>query len=225
MNALYDKGCPNYEAAFLAQQCSLNTLYNAQCPGYAVAYQQKVFNDACSANPQSTPKCPNYKAPEVAETPTIATPAQEVAVAPSQVAVVSDPVVNQTISPPSEQTIRNREPLGQGLLVPGFNTNVQPQPSRATARETARRDAVQSGTRAQQQTLSNEQRQQVETLTRIASVPGFDAYQTTVIPDAPFYQARDIYRGVIIRDNARAQRALSQRSDRIHQEMVNEQYR
>ena len=225
INALYDRGCPNYEAAFLAQQCSLNTLYNPLCPGYAGAYQQKVFNDACSANPQSSPKCPNYKAPEVAETPTIATPAQEVAGAPSQVAVVSDPFVNQTISPPSEQTIRNREPLGQGLLVPGFNTSAPQQPSRATARETARRDAVQSGTRAQQETLSNEQRQQIETLTKIASVPGFDAYQTTVIPDAPFYQARDIYRGVIIRDNVRAQRALSQRSDRIHQEMINEQYR
>ena len=225
INPLYDKGCPNYEAAFLSQQCSLNTLYSPQCPGYAAAYQQKLFNDACSSNPQTSPKCSNYKPLEVTETPNIATPVQEVAVAPSQVTIVADPVVNQTIAPPSEQAIRNREPLGQGLLVPGFNTNTPQQPSRSTARESARREALQANTRAQQQTLSNEQRQQQETLTRIASVPGFDAYQTTVIPDAPFYQTRDIYRGVIIRDNAKAQRALSQRSDQLHQEMINEQYR
>ncbi len=225
INALYDRGCPNYEAAFLSQQCTLNSLYNPQCPGYAAAYQQKLINDACSSNPQASPKCSAYKPPEIVESPPIIAPTQEITAAPSQVALVSDPVVNQTIAPPSEQTIRNREPLGQGLLVPGFNTGMQPQTSRTTTRETARRQAVETGNRAQQQTLSAEQRQQQEVLTRIASVPGFDAYQTAVIPDAPFYQTRDIYRGVIIRDNARAQRALSQRNDQLHQEMINEQYR
>ena len=231
INPLYDRGCPNYEAAFLAQQCTANTLYSPQCPGYAAAYQQKVFNDACSSNPQSSPKCPNYKPVEVAVTPAsvaVASAFQDVATAPAQVSLVADPVVNQSISAPSEQTVRNRESTnaGQGLLVPGFNTGPAPQqPSRSTARENARRDAMQTATRAEQQTMSNEQRQQQETLNQIASVPGFDAYSNAVIPDAPFYASREIYRGVIIRDNARAQRALSQRSDRLHQEMVNDQYR
>jgi hypothetical protein len=52
--------------------------------------------------------------------------------------------------------------------------------------------------------------------------PGFAAYSVTM-PDVAFYAARDIYRDQHTVDNARALRALS--SDRLHQDMVNQQYR
>ena len=51
---------------------------------------------------------------------------------------------------------------------------------------------------------------------------GFDAYTTSILPDTQFYAARDIYAGQRTVDNVRALRQLA--SDRLHQEMVSQQY-
>lgn len=62
-------------------------------------------------------------------------------------------------------------------------------------------------------------------ITVIATAPpGFDAYQNGRLPDGAFYAPREIYRNQRPVDNARAQRALSGGSDRLHQEMINQQY-
>jgi hypothetical protein len=50
---------------------------------------------------------------------------------------------------------------------------------------------------------------------------GFSAYYST-LPDGTFYAPREIYRGQQTVDNVRALRGLG--SDRLHQEMVNQQY-
>jgi hypothetical protein len=59
----------------------------------------------------------------------------------------------------------------------------------------------------------------------MGTVPGFDQYQQVNLSDAVFYTSKEIYRNRTLPDNPRAQRALSQRSDRLHQEMIDEQYR
>lgn len=57
----------------------------------------------------------------------------------------------------------------------------------------------------------------------IAKQPrGFESYMG-IIPDVAFYKAEELYRGQVTVDNVRALRQLS--SDRLHQEMVNQQYR
>ena len=38
LNSLYDESCSGYATAYLAQQCGLNALYDSECSGYAVAY-------------------------------------------------------------------------------------------------------------------------------------------------------------------------------------------
>ena len=117
--------------------------------------------------------------------------------------------------------------LGTGITVPGMSIAPQPRPRAAVsagAREQARRDALQTGVRAEQKVQSEQEKQQNDAIASMGTVPGFDAYQSAKLPDAQFYAARDIYRNATIPDNRRAQRALSERSDRIHQEMVNQQY-
>lgn len=52
---------------------------------------------------------------------------------------------------------------------------------------------------------------------------GFDVYATTIIRDNVFYAPKDIYGNQKTIDNARALRQLS--SDRLHQEMIDQQYR
>lgn len=61
-------------------------------------------------------------------------------------------------------------------------------------------------------------------ITAIASAPaGFDAYSQLVLRDAAFYKPYEVYRGQVNVDNVRALRQLS--TDRLHQEMVNQQYK
>jgi hypothetical protein len=55
-----------------------------------------------------------------------------------------------------------------------------------------------------------------------ATPAGFSAYQTQ-LADAAFYAPKEIYRGQVNVDNRRAMRGLG--SDRLHQEMVRQQYR
>jgi hypothetical protein len=52
---------------------------------------------------------------------------------------------------------------------------------------------------------------------------GFDVYATTIMKDGAFYAPKDIYGNQKTVDNARALRSLS--SDRLHQEMIDLQYR
>ena len=59
----------------------------------------------------------------------------------------------------------------------------------------------------------------------IATQPvGFQTY-SLVLTDAQFYAPREIYRNQRTVDNARAQRLLQGASDRLHQSMVDQQYK
>lgn len=61
-------------------------------------------------------------------------------------------------------------------------------------------------------------------ISSIAVVPaGFESYTNSMLRDVAFYKPDEIYKGQKTVDNARALRQLS--SDRLHQEMVNQQYR
>jgi hypothetical protein len=53
--------------------------------------------------------------------------------------------------------------------------------------------------------------------------PGFNAYLNLALKDGQLYKPEEIYKNQVTVDNVRALRQLS--SDRLHQEMVNQQYR
>jgi len=100
-NPLYNSGCPGYQQAYLNQQCSLSSLYSPQCPGYDVAYQTFLRAQACQANPQSSPTCSGYVTPVAATTTTTTTTSSTSSSTPQ---LVSDPIVNQTITATSTST-------------------------------------------------------------------------------------------------------------------------
>jgi hypothetical protein len=61
-------------------------------------------------------------------------------------------------------------------------------------------------------------------ISSIATAPvGFDSYMQLALRDGNFYKPYEVYRGQVNVDNARALRQLS--SDRLHQEMIDQQYR
>jgi hypothetical protein len=63
------------------------------------------------------------------------------------------------------------------------------------------------------------------TIESIAKQPANYAQYFTVIPDVAFYAPKEIYKNQKTVDNARTLRGLQGGSDRLHQEMVNQQYK
>lgn len=214
-NQLFSQACPEYQQAYFQQQCKANPLYSSGCPGYAGAFKEKQVTDACKSNPQSSPQCANYLSPTTST---------------SQPAVLAEPVLvdnpqaQQAISAPSltnptsttSQSLTTPQ-LGSGLVVPGFTP--QPSPQQQRRAQAAKAAQVERASRDPQQ------QQQAQQVAQMGTVPGFDQYSQAKLPDAVFYQTKEIYRNRTLPDNQRAQRALSQRSDRLHQEMIDEQYR
>lgn len=224
-NPLFSTACPLYQQAFFNQQCTVNPLYNSGCPGYADAFRKKQIADACSANPQSNPQCPGYTTAQQITTVTTTTSLPVPSVGNEDVAkllttpqVTSDPIVNQALS-----SNQQSQQLGTGIT--SRNVSPQsPQQQRSQIREQQRRAGDQQ--RSQQSSQRNAQQDpQDAVMASLSTVPGFSAYEQAKLPDMPFYKAEDIYKRATISDNARALRQLNQRSDRIHKEMVDEQYR
>ena len=61
-------------------------------------------------------------------------------------------------------------------------------------------------------------------LTAMAIVPvGYNAY-SSIIPDSTFYAPKEIYRNQKVVDNARAQRLLNGASDKVYEQMLEQQY-
>ncbi len=56
INSLYSNSCTGYAAAYLAQQCALDSLYDSACPYYA----STLFDADCEDDPQFSPACAGY---------------------------------------------------------------------------------------------------------------------------------------------------------------------
>jgi hypothetical protein len=63
-------------------------------------------------------------------------------------------------------------------------------------------------------------------ISKIAIQPvGFNSYLSLTLTDTAFYGAKEVYQNQRVVDNARAQKLLQGASDKLHQEMVNSQYK
>ena len=56
-NALNSTACPGYAAAYLSQQCDIDSLYDTSCPNYWEAYDDQQ----CDEDPQYAPFCAGYQ--------------------------------------------------------------------------------------------------------------------------------------------------------------------
>lgn len=96
------------------------------------------------------------------------------------------------------------------------NNNTQTTQTEAT-------QTTQQTTQQQAKKQPNEAAAGGVSMDSFAKAPaGFSAYQTQ-LADASFYAPKEIYKGQVNVDNKRAMRALG--SDRLHQEMVRQQYK
>jgi len=231
IDALYDQGCPGYATAFYNQQCSLDALYDRGCPGYAEAYAKKYI---LNAEPVTVVDVQETVVQEIVETtaePVVETVAQAEATS-----------AEDKTSPTSLESL-SAAPTTPAAAAPAASTTARAAPAKAApttrqamaeqrlaaAREKAAEAARENpGETAEAMDSADSMEQQVElqnvVLGAMGFVPGFDAYGRATVPDAAGYPPFVIYPGQRNIDSPAA-RGLLGRSDRLHQEMVDGQYR
>jgi hypothetical protein len=210
VDPLFSPSCAGYAQAYLTQQCGLNALYDPSCPGYAQAY----YNQQCSLNPLYDRGCSGYAeayalANIVSTSGTIVSaPVLQISTTGTvsvETPLVSDPVVNEVITRPSNVST----PVQQN------NTQSTTETAKAESKSEKKTEAkpVAKSTRAE---AKNEVTQ---TAPVMVDVPM--QVQPLMIVDM-------LFRNMVkkpIQDNNRSYYALIMGSQKSHEEMVDEQYR
>ena len=262
-NPLYSTTCPGYLAAYKSQQCSINSLYATDCPGYAQAY----FTQQCSLNGLYDQRCSNYStayakkmlleqqglASTVATAGTVVKTA-ELASNSTTVSIVSDPVVNQTLTSTTTSTSPANSataavplvsaPQGVSNVTTASVSTVAPPPTaetknkgpqtaresiQARQRESAQKEAVAKGKNLANEmgkTADMESQKQIQNVVIAAMgfTPGFDVYKNATVPDSIGYQPYSVYTKQINVDNVKITRRMFGPSDRLHEMMVEMQW-
>lgn len=222
LDPLYDEACPLYADAFYVQQCTADPLYDSGCTGYAEAFAKKYILTEPAAATVTTAEPEPVVEVAVAET---AAATADPADTTSPVQLVSESAATTTIA------VATEAPKTETAAAPAPRTTRQALAERrmAAARaQAAQRARENPDAMAEQMDSAESMEQQVEVqnvvLGAMSFVPGFDAYGRATLPDAAGYAPFEIYSGQQNIDTPAARRLLGG-SDRLHQEMVNEQYR
>ena len=251
LDPLYNSACPGYDTAFYNQQCSLDPLYDEGCPGYADA----LYVKNCTDDPLFDSGCTGYTeayALKYVVNASVEDTTQE-AVVQEVTEIIAEPVVEtvaQTDTPATEDKTSptsveslSAAPATPAAAAPAASTTARAAPARAapTTRQAlaeqrlaAARDQAAQAARenpdgtAEAMDTADSMEQQVELQNVVVGVmsfvPGFDAYGRVTLPDSPGYKPFEIYSGQRNVDSPAA-RGLLGRSDRLHQEMIDAQYR
>jgi hypothetical protein len=247
ISPLYDSGCTGYAQAYFDQQCSLDPLYNSQCTGYREAYALKYIviekpkaEETVSVGvmaiantaPAAVEPPPAAPAPVATASPAESATAPVQLVPPPAPVAAAAPAESKKETKPADATNTTA-----GSTASGGGSKEQPKTTRQAlaerrmeaAREKAAAAAKQNpAAMAAQMDTAGSMEQQVElqsvVLGAMGFVAGFDTYSRSTIPDAVGYKPFDIYPGQRNIDSPAA-RLLLVRSDRIHQDMVDSQYK
>lgn len=235
-SSLYDSGCDGYAEAYFDQQCSLDGLYYNQCPNYGDAYAKKYILTTSTTETVIVAQATVSETKEVTATAAATEPAPAAAVSASPAAAATAPVslVAGPASPAENKTETRTETAAAGggtsdsKNKPTTTRQALAQRRLAAAREAAAESAKNNPSAVSEQMDSAaNMEQQVElqnvVLGAMGFVAGFDAYGRATLPDAAGYRPFEIYRGQANVDTPAA-RGLLGRSDRLHSEMVDEQY-
>lgn len=240
LNPLYSTTCSGYQTAYFNQQCTANPLYDKTCPGYAQSYALKYV----------VVTTPTQVAMTTQKTNVEPTPDSSGALS---VAVVSDPVVNQVVtstatSASPAQSATATVPLVVAPAVTTTTTAAPPPPAPVQAEapkeqpKTARQEmqakrenAARTAAVERGKNLANEMgkvadmesQKQVQNVViqAMGFTPGFDAYGKVMVPDSVGYKPFTVYNNQKNVDNRRLGWGLYGPSDRLHNDLVNSQYK
>jgi len=247
INPLYATDCPGYDQAYLNAQCIRDSLYSKLCEGYKTAYAIKYLAPLDSAvttavNQQLTTTVEVAKAdPANVVSATGSSTTDSVLATPSTTSATSVTSVTSVIAPPPPATgpagaapppppppppAQQQERAAEGKKTDTAVASVEKKAggnqaaAKAAATERAKELANEAGKAA---TLEAQAATQGLVVGLMGYVPGFTAYQNSIVPDTMANAvARQYHKPTI--DNRNAQRRLSGASETRWQEIVDSQY-
>jgi hypothetical protein len=234
LDALYDAGCPGYQQAYYDQQCSINPLYDSGCANYDIvlAATQPVPEDTTTVVAQADTTASSSSASEPtaatsATSPTSVSPAAVVStVRPSAPAAAPAPSARAQSGENARQETRAAEQKSEQKKTDRAVARAVPKGAKGQAAQRAAEEKAEEAVAdaANATTIEAQQAAQNLVLGLMGYNPAFSAYQNALVPDTnAAVMARQYNQPTV--DNRRALRALSGASDRVHQDMVDQQYR
>lgn len=239
-NPLYNPACPGYQEAYFAYQCQQDGLYSTTCPNYAEAYAKKNILNIGSTTTTTTT--------------TTSTDTNTTAPKTDPVAIATTSTTTSTTSPTSVTSTTSVISSGSSSTTTAIATTstqttaAPPPPPPAAAQEAKKTDneVKSAGSGASDKTeIKNRVEARAKEVARAGAeaktfeaqtatqglvvglmgfVPGFDAYgQARIIDVNGLQMARQYNRDNV--DNRSVLRRLSGASDRLHNEMVDQQYK
>lgn len=246
ISALYATDCPGYAVAYFDSQCLKDSLYNPLCPGYKAAYTVKylvksepavatiVIAEVKSADPIAVISATGdttidavIAPPSATSTTSVTSPVAN-SVAPSSTAssVISTatPAAITAVSPAAaeKQAEQKADAKKTDSAVASVEKKAGGDPKAARAEAGAKAKEIANNI-AKAATMEEQTAQQGIVVGLIGYVPGFAAYQNSIVPDTlGAAVARQYHKPVI--DNRSAQRRLSGANEYKWQQMIDSQY-
>lgn len=242
LNGLYDKTCPNYAEAYAkknvlnidttgtstqTQTTTTTSTVSTTAPSTTVSSDGSVSTSVSKTGDSNVDKAITPTTTTTNSSAAPAAPVQLVQPSPSsqqQSTEKKDGPSAQTASQ-SPQTNTQTNERGSG---PGEQKTAR-QELQERREAAVKKDAVEKG-----KNLANEMgkaanmEQQVAVqnvvLQAMGFTPGFDSYSKAIILDGPMYKPHSIYNNQKTIDNRRATFGLFGATDRLHEEMTNQQY-
>lgn len=234
LNGLYSTQCPNYAEAYakkmvLERQGMASVVATAGVVAATAPTAATVADDGTVSTTTSTG---NATVDKVTSTPTTATTSAAAPAAPVQLVQPQQPPAATAAAPVEKKP----EPQGgQGPQQSQGPSGEKPQPSArqqlAERRaEAAKKDAVEKGKNLANEMgkaadMESQKAVQNVVIQAMGHTPGFDTYSKSSIPDVIGYKPYTVYSNQVNVDNRRLGQALYGPSDRLHNDLVNSQYK
>ena len=246
INPLYAASCPGYQQAYYNQQCSISALYDPGCPGY----QQAYYDQQCSINPLYDSGCANYdivsaatqppavvaepitvaQATESTTEPAATSTTSPTSVSPAAVVSVINPAPAPAAPAATTQSAKSDTAKAEAKAAEQKKTDqavIRSIPrgasGAAAARAAAEKADEAAADSASATTIEAQQAAQNMVMGLMGFNPAFSAYQNAMVPDInAAVMARQYNQPTV--DNRSALRQLSGASDRLHRDMVDQQY-
>jgi len=223
-NPLSSPTCPGYAAAYLTQQCSISALYDPSCPGYQQAYSRANFLQnllsVSSSSSNSTTSDSTLESSMQVQT-TSASPADVTAV----VSLTSSATSSGRLYGTGTAKQDDEEDLSlYSLNSNSSKTNGESKNDKKSKEEKEKKSRKKEENTAGMTEFEKQVAAQPKIIDSMSFVPGFSLYAQANVPDVLERQMKKLY-GKDVVDNRNAGRRMFGGSDRLHEEMVNQQYK
>jgi hypothetical protein len=228
-NPLSSPTCPGYAAAYLTQQCTISPLYDPSCPGY----QQAYASQQCTANPLSSPSCSGYSRAYALQnllstTPSSNTTSDNTLESSMQIQTtsVSPADVTAVVKLYGTGTVKQEE---ENVSLYSLNSNSSKlngdsKTDKKLKEEKEKKNRSKEENTAGMTEFEKQVAAQPKIIDAMSFVPGFSVYAQANVPDVLERQMKKLY-GKDVVDNRNAGRRMFGGSDRLHEEMVSQQYK